>query len=193
MLFGRKVKRNRLFLLLRNFNFNIKFSRSKRYIALRLRRLKGSPYELAVGFSCGIAISFTPFIGTHALLAITFSWILGGSMATAVIGTLFGNPWTFPFIWFLSYEIGEFILNFWRLYDINMYEKNLFKEIMILLDIIKNVFITGDYEKIKLSFSSLILIPVMTLGSIPLVIISWLLSYFIIFRIIYKYNIKYSK
>ena len=30
-------------------------------------------------------------------------------MAAALIGTLFGNPWTFPFIWYFTFEIGQFI------------------------------------------------------------------------------------
>ena len=71
--------------------------------------MKGSPRDLAAGLATGLAISFTPFIGLHALLAMFISWVIGGSMAAALIGTLFGNPWTFPFIWYFTFEIGQFI------------------------------------------------------------------------------------
>ena len=76
---------------------------------LSIKRIKGTPQALSLGLATGIAISFTPFIGLHAFLAILISWVIGGSMAAALIGTLFGNPWTFPFIWYLTFEIGQFI------------------------------------------------------------------------------------
>ena len=109
MPFGRKKKKK---LIISVFNF-IKiffaFSRTKKYISLSIKRIKGTPQALSLGLATGIAISFTPFIGLHALLAIFISWVVGGSMAAALIGTLFGNPWTFPFIWYLTFEIGQFI------------------------------------------------------------------------------------
>ena len=109
MPFGRKKKKR---LITRTYNF-IKiffaFSRTKKYISLSIKRIKASPQALSLGLATGIAISFTPFIGLHALLAIFISWVIGGSMAAALIGTLFGNPWTFPFIWYFTFEIGQFI------------------------------------------------------------------------------------
>ena len=59
--------------------------------------MKGSPNELAMGLASGLSISFTPFIGLHSLLAILFSWVIGGSMAASIIGTFFGNPWNQSF------------------------------------------------------------------------------------------------
>src|SRR3546814_6570308 len=43
--------------------------RSGTYVAHRLRRLPGPPYRIAAGFASGAAISFTPFIGLHFVLA----------------------------------------------------------------------------------------------------------------------------
>ena len=111
MPFGRKRKRS-IFLNLLSFlrSFFI-FSRTKKYISISLKRIKGSPQELSMGLATGLAVSFTPFIGLHALLAIFISWMIGASMATAIIGTFFGNPWTFPFIWYVTYEVGQLINN----------------------------------------------------------------------------------
>ena len=98
MPFGRKRKQSLLTSLLNFFKILFIFSRAKKYISLSIKRIKGSPQALSLGLATGVAISFTPFIGLHALLAMFISWVIGGSMAAALIGTLFGNPWTFPII-----------------------------------------------------------------------------------------------
>ena len=84
--------------------------RSVRYVAYRLRRLKGSPDSIAVGVAWGIAVSFTPFYFLHIGLAVVGSWFMGGSLLAAAIGTLFLNPLTFPFISLLTYSIGSYFL-----------------------------------------------------------------------------------
>ena len=84
--------------------------RRLRYVFLRLARLSGSPYSIAAGFACGGAVSFTPFLGFHIVLGVGFSWILGASPIAALIGTLIGNPWTFPFIWWWTYWLGHQLL-----------------------------------------------------------------------------------
>ena len=190
MLLGRKQKKNVLVILAKKIFDLKKIIRTRKYLTLRIKRMRGSPHELAAGFAFGIAISFTPFIGIHALLALSFSWIVGGSMATAIIGTFVGNPWTFPIIWLLIYEVGELILSSWTLYEVKITNNALLNEITLLLEILKSIFITGNLEELKISLDSLILFPVMTVGCIPLVIISWVLSYFFFFRIIKNYQIK---
>ena len=72
----------------------------------RLARLPGTPHSIAAGFACGVAMSFTPLVGVHILLALFLSWLIGGSLFSAVIGTIVGNPWTFPFIWLWIYNLG---------------------------------------------------------------------------------------
>ena len=110
MPFGRRKKTD-IFLFFKNsIKFLFSFKRTKKYILVNLKRMKGSSHEIAIGLACGISISFTPFLGLHALLALTLAWALRASMAAALIGTLFGNPWTFPFIWYFSYEIGKLFI-----------------------------------------------------------------------------------
>ena len=84
--------------------------RSVKYVAYRLRRLKGSANSIAVGVAWGIAVSFTPFYFLHIGLAVVGSWFMGGSLLAAAIGTLFLNPLTFPFISLLTYSIGSYFL-----------------------------------------------------------------------------------
>ena len=84
--------------------------RSGAYVAHRLRRLPGTPYRIAAGFASGAAVSFTPFIGLHFVLAALMALVVRGNVIAAAIGTAVGNPWTFPFIWVWTYSLGQWIL-----------------------------------------------------------------------------------
>ena len=192
MPFGRK-KKKRLIISIYNFiKIFFAFSRTKKYISLSIKRMKGSPQALSLGLATGIAISFTPFIGLHALLAIFISWVIGGSMAAALIGTLLGNPWTFPFIWYFTFEIGQFINYGFLSHEEEFSFKNIKKEISTLLVILKNIIIFANIPELEENFEKLKLIPFMIVGSIPLVFITWILSYFS-FLIIFKSYRKKGK
>jgi uncharacterized protein len=86
------------------------WSRSSRYVVYRLRRLSDTPHAVALGFAAGVFSALTPFIGTHLVFAMLLAWVLGGSVVAAVLGTFFGNPLTYPFIWYATYEVGSFML-----------------------------------------------------------------------------------
>ena len=81
-----------------------------RYVIKRATRLSGTPHSIAAGFACGVAISFTPFIGLHLLGAFLLSLLVRGNYLAAAAGTLVGNPWTLPFIWVAIYELGSVLL-----------------------------------------------------------------------------------
>ena len=85
--------------------------RSTRYIAHRLGRLPGTPYRIAAGFACGAAISFTPFFGFHFLLSALLCLILRGNILASAIGTVVGNPWTFPFISAWTLSLGWWLID----------------------------------------------------------------------------------
>lgn len=80
------------------------------YAVKRLTRLPGTPHSLAAGFACGVAISFTPFIGLHLILSVLLAYVLRAHPITAAAGTLIGNPWTFPFIWLSTFKLGKMVL-----------------------------------------------------------------------------------
>ncbi len=84
--------------------------RAARYVMHRLARMPGTSYSIAAGFACGAAISFTPFVGTHFLWSGLLAWIVRGNIIVALIGTVVGNPWTFPFIWVWLYESGNWLI-----------------------------------------------------------------------------------
>ncbi|MAH89587.1 MAG: hypothetical protein CMJ06_06095 [Pelagibacterales bacterium] len=193
MPFGRKKKKSLLTGLFNIFRAFFVFSRTRKYISLSIKRIKGSPQALSLGLATGVSISFTPFIGLHALLALFISWVIGGSMAAALIGTLFGNPWTFPFIWYLTYEIGQIINYGFFSYNEEFSFQSIKKEVSTVLGILKNIIIFANMVELEESFEELKLIPFMIIGSIPFVIITWILSYFSFLNIFKSYRNKVKK
>lgn len=193
MPFGRKKKKKLIISIYNFIKIFFAFSRTKKYISLSIKRIKGTPQALSLGLATGIAISFTPFIGLHALLAIFISWVIGGSMAAALIGTLFGNPWTFPFIWYFTFEIGQFINYGFLSYEEEFSFKVIKKEVSTLLAIVKNIIIFANIFELEESVAKLKLIPFMVVGSIPLVFISWIFSYFSFLIIFKSYKKKVKK
>ena len=88
--------------------FPFKFIKRKSlYYLLRLTRLEASIYSVSAGFACGSMVSFTPFLGLHFLLAIFIAFIIRGNLIASLIGTIVGNPFTFPLIWLSIYRIGS--------------------------------------------------------------------------------------
>jgi uncharacterized protein len=93
---------------LRNFIWpHIGWRRSATYLWHRVARLPGTPYSVAAGLACGVAVSCTPFVGFHVLLGALIAWLIGANVLASVIGTAAGNPWTFPVIWIWIHELGQ--------------------------------------------------------------------------------------
>lgn len=85
------------------------WKRTFRYVLARLSRIPASSQSIAAGFACGAAISFTPFVGLHFVLSAILSWLFRVNIMSSLVGTVVGNPWTFPFIWVWIYELGRWI------------------------------------------------------------------------------------
>lgn len=85
-------------------------SRSVRYVAIRVLRLKATPHAVAAGVAAGVAVSCTPFLGFHFMMAFCLAFVLRGNMIAAALGTAFGNPLTFPLIFGAAYRIGIYML-----------------------------------------------------------------------------------
>lgn len=62
--------------------------------------------KVAKGFAYGCAVSFTPFVGLHTLIALGLASLYKQNKTSALLGTLLGNPWTFPFIWYMDWKTG---------------------------------------------------------------------------------------
>ncbi|QQM28844.1 DUF2062 domain-containing protein [Martelella lutilitoris] len=80
------------------------------YLYHRTVRLRATPHAIAMGIAAGVAVSWTPFIGGHFLSAFLLAFLFGGNYAAAALGTAFGNPLTFPFIWLSTWRFGSALL-----------------------------------------------------------------------------------
>lgn len=80
------------------------------YITHRLRRRPGNPGFIAMGVACGVGISFLPYLGIHLLSGYILARVLKGDIFAMVVGTTIGNPWTFPFMFFGAFHLGNFVL-----------------------------------------------------------------------------------
>ena len=141
-----------------------------RYYKHRMGRIPGTPYFIAFGFATGVAISFTPFIGFHLVMAGAVVLIFRGSLGTMVLGSVVaGNPWTFPLIWVSTYKLGKKMLGQHG-----------------------NGSMSSTLSH-GVSFSDLLEKPMelllpMTLGSIPLVFLSWGISFYFVNLLIKRYK-----
>ena len=88
------------------------YSRAIEYLKKRFYRMTESNYSMAMGFTCGAMLSFTPFVGFHFIIAGFIAYLINASIFMAAIGTLVGNPWTFPIMWWGSLELGKWVLGY---------------------------------------------------------------------------------
>jgi uncharacterized protein (DUF2062 family) len=87
------------------------WGRALRYMKLRLVRLSDPTHKVAGGLANGIAVSFSPLMGTHIVQAVILSFFTRTNMLAGATGTIIGNPWTFPFIWWASIAFGGWIFD----------------------------------------------------------------------------------
>jgi len=90
---------------------SIGWRRASTYTMHRLARIPGSAYSIAGGFACGAAISFTPFVGLHFIISAIVAWSIRANILASAVGTVVGNPWTFPFIWTWLYKSGTWMIS----------------------------------------------------------------------------------
>lgn len=86
------------------------WARSAKYMIKRIMRLTASPHAISAGVAAGVFSSFTPFLGLHFIIAFMVAYLIAGNFLAAAMGTFFGNPLTFPFIWASTYQTGTLIL-----------------------------------------------------------------------------------
>jgi uncharacterized protein (DUF2062 family) len=86
------------------------WSRSIRYILLRLKRLPSSPHRIALGCAAGVFAVFTPFLGVQLILAGMLALVMRGSVFASFLASFVGNPLTYPIIWFATLNLGNVLL-----------------------------------------------------------------------------------
>ena len=156
-----------LYIVNLNLYYRTLLSKVKRvisYYKLRLARLPDTNYAISSGFACGAMVSFTPLLGLHFVLAVIFAYFIRGNFIAALIGTVVGNPITFPFIWGLIYKIGTYLTNI--------------KLQKITNEINFEMIINQTYE---------IFLP-MLVGGIIIAPMVWIITYYIIYSFIASFK-----
>lgn len=158
------------------------------YYVKRLTRLSGTPHNIAAGVACGVAISFTPFVGFHVVLGALLALVVRGNLLAMVAGTLVGNPWTFPFIWVATYEIGQFLLGGhalsalpmpWSFQDLAGYVSHAAREATTVGPVTMVRHLAADLSVVAWP---------MTVGGVPLGLAAGLLIYFPLLRMVAAYQ-----
>ena len=184
-MFRRRQKQS-FFIKVREFMWpSAGWRRAGHYMKHRLARIDGTPYAIAAGFATGAAISFTPFVGLHIILAAIIAWIVRGNILTSAIGTAVGNPWTFPFIWAATYNLG-----------INILCGDAADDLVEQLDRMFGNFTIVDLVNDPLNalgpFLETIFFP-MLLGGIIIGASLWFFIYWPIYKLVSEYKIKQLK
>jgi uncharacterized protein (DUF2062 family) len=163
----------------------IGFRRSMTYVWHRVGRLHGTPHSIAGGFAAGAAVSFTPFVGGHFVLASLLAWLTRGNIVAGLLGTAVGNPWTFPFIWIWTYELGR-RMGAGR--DLAV-EPNFVAIFTDLPGVIVKALISFDLESAYFDNVWAVLWPMMV-GSIPTFVLIWLGFYLFFKPLVATYQAK---
>lgn len=117
MVFKRKNKKSWL-AHVRDFIWpRIGWKRSLQYLKLRVIRIPHSARDIAMGLASGCAVSWTPTWGLQIAQCFLFCKITRANFPAAIIGSTFGNPWTFPILIWISYVVGNFFLEATNLYE----------------------------------------------------------------------------
>jgi uncharacterized protein (DUF2062 family) len=86
------------------------WARAFQYVQHRLRRLPGTPEQIARGIFAGAVTVFTPLFGLHFVVAAILAKIMRGSILAALLATFIGNPLTYVPIAIISLQTGHFLL-----------------------------------------------------------------------------------
>ncbi len=118
---------------------------------MKIYKIRDFPDAVAIGLAWGVAISFTPLLGFHLIICYLGTISMRGNLIAATVGSVIGNPWTFPFFFYIAYKLGvNFIYSPLDQYDF------------------KINFLIENFN--KLFFPTLI-------GSLPIAITAWFITY----------------
>ena len=152
------------------------FRRLFSYLFQRVVRLPGTSGSIAIGVASGVAASFLPFIGLHFLIAALIALLLRGNVLASAIGTFFGNPWTFLFIWVSDYRLGLWLLQ-QSGYGDQFPALNLQQLADVMTIFMRFFTFSGgvDWQRVSEPFQQVFL--PMTIGGTVLAVLSWLVTF----------------
>lgn len=176
MLFRRKKP---LYLKDRLYSFFIplhKPMRSMRFYKNKILRIRSTPHKIALGLALGAGVSFTPILGFHTLASFAIAWIFRANIIACLLGTLIGNPLTFPFIFVATYKLGNWILG-------------MHPNPHYTLSMLRDLTLTDFFKSEMSHFLKHVFLP-MCVGSVPFSIVTGLFMYFLSKYAIHIYSVQ---
>lgn len=83
-----------------------------KHIIKRLLLLNDTPERIALAFSLGVFLAFSPLLGLHTVLALIFSFLFGLNRVAVLIGVFVNNPWTLIPIYGAGTWLGGLFVGF---------------------------------------------------------------------------------
>jgi uncharacterized protein (DUF2062 family) len=68
------------------------------------------PWRMGLSAAIGAFIAVTPTIGFQTLLVIALVSLVRGNRGLALVTSGIANPWTIPFIVYIDFKVGSFLL-----------------------------------------------------------------------------------
>ncbi|AFY79945.1 DUF2062 domain-containing protein [Oscillatoria acuminata] len=95
-----------------------RWQRFWRYYYWRLVRQKGSPEFLARGLAAGVFAGLFPLFGLQTILGVALAILFRGNKWMAVAGTWVSNPLTYGPIFWLNFEVGQWLLKSHEVFEL---------------------------------------------------------------------------
>ncbi len=138
-----------------------------RRIYYRFLKIRGTPREIALGFALGLFIGFSPTMGIQIVVGIFIASLLKWSKITTAIGVQVTNPITAPFIYTFTYFVGSKVIGLDKpliLMDMNL------DSLLVIIRQVPRIFVA------------------MTIGGILVGLPTAVIGYFVVCRIMNKYQ-----
>jgi uncharacterized protein (DUF2062 family) len=129
--------------------------------------VKESPRRIALAFSLGVFIGMSPLLGIHTLLGLLFAYIFKLNKFVTVVGVYITNPWTIVPIYTFGTWVGAWLLGVDRIIPHIDWAHLSMRELL------------HSFGPFLMPF---------VVGSTLLSIVSGVLSYVLIFRMVRKYR-----
>ncbi len=78
---------------------------------MRFLRQGLAPSRIAAAVALGNFVGILPILGLHTVVAIGLAYLLRLNIAIVFLGTQISNPLSFPFLLFISAQIGSLVLH----------------------------------------------------------------------------------
>ncbi len=78
----------------------------------QLLALNDTPERIALAFSLGVFLAFSPLFGLHTILGLALAFIFGLNRVAVLLGVWVNNPWTLVPIYAAAAYVGDLLFGF---------------------------------------------------------------------------------